>query len=64
MFVKIVQDAGGGLSDVSCFDDEEVRALPAEEAAGVGAGGAAGDAAHLAASPRPPRHAPLPSTSL
>lgn len=48
-----MQDACGGLQD-SRYDDEEVRTLSAEEATGAGAGGAAGDTAHYAASPRPP----------
>lgn len=54
-----VQDACGGFSDVSRSDDQEVCTLSAEEAAGAGAGGAAGDAAHYAASPRPPGHTAL-----
>lgn len=59
VFVNLVQDACGGFADISCDDDEEVCALPAEEAAGAGAGGAAGDTAHYTASPRPPRHETL-----
>lgn len=59
-----VQDASGGFADVSSHDDEEVCALPAEEAAGAGAGGAAGDAAHLSAAPRPPGHATILRLSL
>lgn len=54
-----VQDAGGRFSSRPCVDDEEVRALSAEEAAGSGAGGAAGDAAHHAAAPRPRGHEAL-----
>lgn len=62
--MNIVQDARGGLTDHSGFDDEEVRTLSAEEAASAGAGGAAGDTAHYAASPRPPGHATLLRLSL
>lgn len=64
MFVKIVQNARGGLWNDTCFDDEEVRTLPAEEAASFSAGGAASDTAHYAASPRPSRHASLLRLSL
>lgn len=56
VFVNSVQDASGGFTDCSCVDVEEICALSAEETAGAGAGGAAGDAAYHAASPRPPGH--------
>lgn len=52
----VVQDARGGFPDFPSFAVEEVCALSVEEAAGAGAGGAAGDTAHHATAPRPPRH--------
>lgn len=58
------RDARGGFSEFPSDDDKEVCALSAEEAAGVGAGGAASDAAHYATTPRPPCYATLLRLSL
>lgn len=58
MFVYLVKNACRGLSK-SFSAGEELCALSAEEATGVGAGGAACDAAHYAASSRPPCHETL-----
>lgn len=59
-----MEDACGRFSNRSRNVVEEICALSAEEAAGASPGGASGDAAYYAASPRPHGYTALLRLSL